>query len=116
MRFTLFVGHIDLGSPYWRGWYAMKKLLTVVLLVAVVAAIAKMVMMKQEWSGLSETQVRDKLDAGLSRKVDDVDKRQEIADKVVTAMKDKGVIREEPIAEAPVAAADAAAPEIEEAG
>ncbi len=67
----------------------------VLLLVAIVAGIAKLVMAKKEWSGLSETQVRDKLDAGLAKKVEDAEKRQEIADKVVTAMKDKGVIREE---------------------
>ncbi len=72
----------------------MKQLLKIVLLLAVVAAIAKLVMMKREWSGLSETQVREKIDAGLSRKVEDAAKRQEIADKVVTAMRDKGVLRE----------------------
>ena len=92
----------------------MKRLLKLVLLVAIVAGIAKLIMMKQEWSGLTEAQVRDKIDAGLARKVEDSAKRQEIADKVVTAMKDKGVIREEPSTEVAAAAAeDAIVEEIE---
>ena len=73
----------------------MKKLLKILFLLALVAAIAKLVMMKQEWAGFTEAQVRDKLDAGLARKVEDAEKRKEIADKVVSAMRDQGVIREE---------------------
>ena len=73
----------------------MKRLLKVLFVVAILAAIAKLVIMKQEWAGLTEAQVRDKLDAGLARKVEDADKRKEIADKVVATMRDKGVIRED---------------------
>jgi hypothetical protein len=84
----------------------MKRLLKLVLVVAIVAGIAKLIMTKQEWSGLTEAQVRDKLDTGLARKVEDAEKRQEIADKVVTAMKDKGVLREDPAVESAVEAAE----------
>lgn len=95
----------------------MKKLLKLVLLAGVVAGIAKLVMMKKEWSGLTESQVRTKIDAGLSRKVEDAEKRQEIADKVVTAMKDKGVIRDDPAVETAAEAADEAMiEEIDKAG
>lgn len=92
----------------------MKRLLKVLFVVAIVAAIAKLVMMKQEWAGFTEAQVRDKLDAGLARKVEDAEKRKEIADKVVSAMRDQGVIREdgEPLA---VEATDVAADAVTEA-
>ncbi len=92
----------------------MKKLLKLLLIAGAAAGVAKMVMMKREWSGLTETQVREKIDAGLSRKVDDAVKRQEIADKVVGAMKDKGVIKEEPVAE--MTADDPTVTDIKEAG
>lgn len=97
----------------------MKKLLKLFLVAGAVAGVAKMVMMKREWSGLTETQVREKIDSGLSRKVDDASKRQEIADKVVGAMKDKGVIKEDPVpdvtAEAPDSG-DTNVTDIKEAG
>jgi hypothetical protein len=86
----------------------LKKLLKFVLVAGIAAGVAKMVMKKKEWSGLTETQVREKLDAGLSRRVDDAEKRQEIADKVVGAMKDKGVIKDEPASEMADVAATAA--------
>jgi hypothetical protein len=73
----------------------MKRLLKVLFVVAIVAAIAKLVMMKQEWAGFTEAQVRDKLDAGLARKVEDAEKRKEIADKVVATMREQGVIRDD---------------------
>lgn len=78
----------------------MKKLIKVVLLVGGVGMVAKMVAAKKDtWKGMSETDVRAKLDAKLPDKVP-AEKRTEIADKVVGKMREKGVLVEEtPVAE-----------------
>jgi hypothetical protein len=75
----------------------MKKLLRLLLLVGIVIAIVKAVSAKKEWSGLSEAEARAKIDGKLARRVDDLEKRAEIADKVVEQMKSRGMIAPAPV-------------------
>lgn len=79
----------------------MKKLLKLAFLIGGIAAVAKLMEAKKaEWAGLSETDVRAKLDAKLPEQVP-AEKRAEIADKVVGKMREKGVLGEDaPVAEA----------------
>jgi hypothetical protein len=75
----------------------MKKLFKLGLFAAIVAAIYKTVAAKkEEWSGLSETQVRDKLSDKLSDRMP-ADKLEKVQDKVVGAMRDMGKLGEEPV-------------------
>ncbi len=80
----------------------MKKLLKVALIVGGMTAVAKLVTAKKaEWQGLTETQVREKLDARLPGRMPD-EKRAGVADKVVSKMRERGVLREQDEASAPV--------------
>ncbi|MBT8216786.1 MAG: hypothetical protein HKN80_06300 [Acidimicrobiia bacterium] len=73
----------------------MKKLIKLALLVGGVAFAAKLMEAKKaEWEGMTEPDVRAKLDARLPEKVP-ADKRAEIADKIVGKMREKGVLGEE---------------------
>ena len=75
----------------------MKKLFKLAVFAGIVAGVTKLVQAKKaEWSGLSEAQVRDKLDTTIGRKVDDPDKMAEISDKVVAKMKERGMIDSAP--------------------
>jgi len=78
----------------------VKKLLKLALIIGVIVAVAKLLEAKKgEWEGMSETNVRAKLDAKLPDKVP-AEKRAEIADKVVGKMREKGVLIEDaPVAE-----------------
>ena len=78
----------------------MKKLVKLALFGGAIAFAAKMISArKSEWAGLTESAVREKLDARLPGQIPD-DKRAAIADKVVSKMRERGVIRgdEEPSA------------------
>lgn len=67
----------------------MKKLFRLGLVAAVVTAVYKVVAAKKkEWSGLSETEVRAKLQSKLGDKVPE-DKLEQIEDKVVGALRRK---------------------------
>ena len=58
----------------------MKKLLKLALLVGGIAAVSKMVTAKKaEWEGLTETQVREKLDTKLPEQMPD-EKRAMVAE------------------------------------
>ena len=73
----------------------MKKLFKLGLFAAVVGAVYKVVAAKkQEWSDLSEDEVRGKLNEKLGDKVPE-DKLEMIGDKVVGAMKDKGRLKDD---------------------
>jgi len=73
----------------------MKKLIKLALVVGAVAVAARLVGAKKaEWEGLSESQVRDKLDAHLPDRVPDK-KRAEVADKVVAKMRSRGKLAED---------------------
>jgi hypothetical protein len=80
----------------------MKKLIKIALLVGGVAFAAKLMEAKKaEWEGMTEPDVRAKLDARLPEKVP-ADKRAEIADKIVGKMREKGVLAEDaPASEEP---------------
>ena len=78
----------------------MKKLFKLGLLVALVAAIVKVVStQKAEWQGLTEPEVRAKLHARLDARMPS-EKVDEIADKAVDAMRRRGVLGEEAASEA----------------
>lgn len=73
----------------------MKKLIKLALVVGAVAVAARLVGAKKaEWEGLTETQVRDKLDSRMPDRVPD-DKRAAVADKVVARMRSRGKIVED---------------------
>lgn len=73
----------------------MKKLLKLALLVGGIAAVAKLVGAKKaEWAGLTEAEVRAKLDARLPDRMPP-EKQQQVADKVVSKMRERGVLVED---------------------
>ena len=73
----------------------MKKLAKLAMLVGGIAFAAKLVAAKKsEWPGLTESEVREKLDSRLPDRVSD-EKRAAVADKVVSKMRERGVLREE---------------------
>lgn len=75
----------------------MKKLLKLALLVGGIAAVAKLVGAKKaEWQGLTESEVRAKLDARLPDKMPP-EKQAAVADKVVGKMRERGVLREDDV-------------------
>lgn len=81
----------------------MKKLVKFGLIVGGIAFVAKLVSAKKsEWQGLTESEVRQKLDSRLPDRVPE-QKRAAVADKVVSKMRTRGFLREE---EEPSALAD----------
>ena len=81
----------------------MKKIVKFVLIVGGIAFVAKLVSgKKSEWRGLTESEVRDKLESRLPKWVPG-EKRAEIADEVVAGMRGRGALRddEEPSVGAP---------------
>lgn len=73
----------------------MRKFLKLALMIGGIAAVAKLVAArKSEWTGLTEPQVREKLESRLPSRIPD-DKRAAVADKVVSKMRERGVILEE---------------------
>ena len=82
----------------------VKKILKLALIVGGIAAVAKLVAAKKaEWQGLTESQVREKLDSRLPGRLPD-EKRAAVADKVVSKMREHGVLREENEVTAPAPA------------
>lgn len=74
---------------------AMKKLIKLALMVGAVAVAARFVGAKKaEWEGLTESQVRDKLDGRMPDRVPD-EKRAVVADKVIAAMRSRGKLVED---------------------
>ena len=73
----------------------MKKLMKLALIVGGAAVAAKLVSTKKaEWPGLSESEVREKLDSHLPERVPE-EKRAAVADKVVSKMRERGALRDE---------------------
>ena len=73
----------------------MKKLVKFALIVGAIAFLAKLVAaQKAKWQGLTESEVRDKIESGLPKQVPS-EKRAEIADKVVSGMREGGVLADE---------------------
>ncbi|MEE9581313.1 MAG: hypothetical protein V3W36_00070 [Acidimicrobiia bacterium] len=72
----------------------MKKLIKFAMIVGAIAAAARLVGSKKaEWEGLTEAQVRGKLDERLPDRVPD-EKRAMVADKVVEKMRSRGKLVE----------------------
>ena len=81
----------------------MKKLVKLALIIGAIAVLAKVVAAKMaNWQGLTESEVRDKLESRLPKWVPG-EKRAEIADEVVAGMRGRGALRddEEPSVGAP---------------
>ncbi len=73
----------------------MKKLVKFGLIVGGIAFVAKLVSAKKsEWRGLTESEVRQKLDSRLPDRVPE-QKRAAVADKVVSKMRTRGFLLEE---------------------
>ena len=73
----------------------MKKLIKLALVVGAITVAARLVGAKKaEWQGLTESQVRDKLDTHLPDRVPEV-KRAAVADKVVAKMRSRGKLAED---------------------
>ncbi len=73
----------------------MKKLVKLAFIVGGVTLVAKVLAhRKSHWSGLSEAEVRQKLDARMPRQVPE-NKRSTIADEVVSKMRSKGMLGED---------------------
>ena len=73
-----------------------RRLILVAVAVLIVVCIKKAGShRKAEWRGLTESEIRSKLDAKLPGRIPD-DKRSAISDKVVAKMRDRGVIDEDP--------------------
>ncbi len=82
----------------------VKRLLKLTLIVGGIAAVAKLVTArKAEGQDLTESQVREKLDSRLPGRMPD-EKRAAVADKVVSKMQERGVLREQNEATAPAPA------------
>lgn len=78
-----------------------KRLILLVLLIAVIAnnvvAIKKLKARREsEWHGRTESEVRSMLDTKLPDKIP-AEKRAAISDKVVSKMRERGVLGEDPI-------------------
>ncbi len=73
----------------------MKKLMKLALIIGAIAVLAKLVAAQMaKWHGLTESEVRDKLESRLPRWVPG-EKRAEIADKVVSGMRERGALGDE---------------------
>lgn len=87
----------------------VKKFLKLALVVAVIAAVAKLIVAeKAKWEGLTESEVREKLDARLPARMPD-EKRAAVADKVVSKMQERGDLRADDEAPAPAPAGNGSA-------
>lgn len=93
-----------------------KKLIGVALIVGAAAVAAKLMAgKKQEWQGLSEAEVRERMEQRMPSRVPE-EKRAAATDKVVTKMRERGMLREEPAEPVPDAEGEAAEATGEEAG
>lgn len=69
----------------------MKRLLIAATIGALVALILSTRARRQEWTGLSESEARAKLDEKLPSRIPE-ERRAAMADKIVDTMRDRGVI------------------------
>ncbi len=78
-----------------------KKLIGFALIVGAVAAAAKLMESKKaEWQGLTEPEVRRKVQDRMPSRVPE-EKKAEVADRVVTKMRERGMLEEEPLEPVP---------------
>ncbi len=75
--------------------FSKNNLIRMALLAGGAALVAKVIGAKKEqWTGLSESEVRHKVESGLPDKVAG-EKRAAVADKVVATMKTRGLLDED---------------------
>lgn len=73
----------------------MKKVLIIAAVIGLVALIAKKSSSRrEEWHGLTESQVRDKLSERLPTRIPE-ERREVVTDKIVGRMRDRGAIAED---------------------
>jgi len=73
----------------------VKKLVKLGLIVGVIVVLAKIVKAKKaKWEGLSESEIRDKLETRLPKRMPG-EKRAAVVDKLVSKMREKGALLEE---------------------
>ena len=73
----------------------MKKLVKLALIIGVIAVLAKVAAAKKaKWQGLTESEVRNKLESRLPKWIPG-EKRAEISDEVVSGMRGRGALRED---------------------
>ena len=70
----------------------MKKIFRLALLAGIGLAIYKIIEQKKQWTGLSEDEVRAKLNDKLSAKVPS-EKLDQVTDRIVDQMRLRGVLR-----------------------
>ncbi len=81
----------------------MKELIKLAVIVGAIVLVAKLAAAKKAgWRGLTEAEVRAKLDSRLPDKVR-AEKRTAIADAVVSKMRERGALRDEEEPSAPAA-------------
>lgn len=72
-----------------------KKLIGLAIFEGAVAVTSKVLTAKKsEWQGLSESEVRQKVETRISSRVPE-DKRAAVADRVVATMRDRGLLEAE---------------------
>ena len=73
----------------------MKKLVKLGLIVGVIVVLAKIVTAKKaKWEGLTESDLRDKLETRLPKRMPG-EKRAAVVDRLVSKMREKGALLEE---------------------
>jgi hypothetical protein len=83
-----------------RGRHPIRTLLRLAVFAGVAFSVGRFVARKkQEYSGLTESQARDKLMAKMTPKLGD-DTAAEIADQVIPKLKQRGLIKPDPFEEA----------------
>lgn len=85
----------------------MKKLFKIALLAGIVVGILKLKAAKDKLHGMTEEEVRAKLDSKMSGKVPP-EKAEFISDTVIGKMRQRGVLREEPVSTSTTGSAEAA--------
>ena len=66
-----------------------KRLMILAIIVGIVVMVKRLVGDRSQWEGLTESEMREQLDARLPAQVP-ADKREQIADTIVTKMREKG--------------------------
>ncbi len=73
----------------------MKKLFKLAIFIGLIVALAKFISeQKAAWTGLTEPEIRDKLQTKLDSKMKD-EQISELADKVIEEMRKRGMVGEE---------------------
>jgi len=73
----------------------MKTLFRLALLAAIAFGVMKLLEEKKNWEGLTEDEARDRINEKLSPRVP-AEKLEQVTDQIVTQMKARGVLLNEP--------------------